>query len=63
MNSTVQALGIGPAVRKHPVDTDFSYMEIRIYFHLLCNYSQTYVPIKIFHNPTTLPTLPPKKSQ
>jgi len=31
-----KALGNGPAFRKHPMDMDFSYMDIRIYFHLLC---------------------------
>jgi len=61
VNSAVQALGIGAGFRKYPVDMDFSYMDIRIYFHLLCNYLQTYLLNKIFPNPTTLSPPPPKK--
>ena len=30
-----------PAWGKQPVTNNFSYMKIRTYFHLLCNYSET----------------------
>jgi hypothetical protein len=33
----------------------FSYMEIRTYFHLLCNFWQTYLTIKIFPIPNPTP--------
>jgi hypothetical protein len=44
-NSTVQALEIGLAyILQIRI---ISYMEIRTHFHLLCNYSQSYLLIKI----------------
>jgi hypothetical protein len=41
INSTVQEYGIGLAFGTHLVDMDCDYMDIKIYFHLLCNYLQT----------------------
>jgi len=47
VNSTVRALGIGPAFRKHPVGTDVFLYGYNNIFPPLCNYMPT--------NPSTLP--------
>ena len=44
------------------MSNNFAYMEIRKYFHLLCNYLQTYRIIRIFPTSPTTPKSNPSKS-
>jgi len=55
-HSKVNALEINLAFRKYLEDIEYFLHRNKTYFHLLCNYSQTYLLIKIPPDPT-------KKSQ
>jgi hypothetical protein len=46
-NSTVPTLEISLAFRKHPEDRESFLHRDKTYFHLLCNYTQTYLLINI----------------
>jgi hypothetical protein len=50
------------AIRKHPGDKDVSYIKLRTYFHLLCNYSQTNILISIGSSPPSPPKIIPLKT-